>query len=535
MSWSIDLLVILIYFVVVIGIGLAKGRGESTMEGFAMGGRQMPWWAVLASILAAEISAATFLGAPDEGYALKNFTYAQLAIGTVLARVIVAYLFIKPFYDYRVVSIYEFLRIRFGVQTKNAASIVFLVGRSLASGARLYVAAILLVFGYQMWSGVKPSSEEELAIYVGALTAITLLTAVYTTTGGIKAVVWTDVIQACVMFGALAFAIWTLLDQIPGGWDGAMSRLTGEQDLRFLDTGPAAAAGFWQSVKGILEAKYTIWVAFLGSTFVTMATHGTDQDMVQRMLTAKDHHRSRLALIASGLADVPVVLAFLLVGILLWVFYQVNPDPDLPKSVFAWYILHELPTGIRGLVIAGFFATAMGSLSTALNALATSFTKDWYVAYIRPGAGDRDVVRAARWSTVVFSGVLILIGSMTAWATIKLPDLRIIPIVLGIFGYTYGSLLGIFLLGMVTRARGSERGNVIAMICGFLFVSWLSGLHNDCMRFLGLEQIPQPSWLPVIGFPWRVMFGTLLTFAIAVLFRTPDSQIQAAAQQRAQS
>src|SRR5450755_2929892 len=154
-GYFLDGAVILAYFVVIISIGLYKGRGSKTMEGFAVGDRNIPWWAVLASILAAEISAATFLGAPGEGYALRNFTYAQLAIGTILARVIIAFLFIKPFYDYRVVSIYEFLLVRFGTRTKNAASAIFLVTRALASGTRLYVAAVVLVLGYEMMSASK--------------------------------------------------------------------------------------------------------------------------------------------------------------------------------------------------------------------------------------------------------------------------------------------------------------------------------------------------------------------------------------------
>src|SRR3954468_26817 len=157
----IDGLVILTYFVAVISIGLYKGRGDTSMEGFATGNRSIPWWAVLASILAAEISAATFLGAPGEGYALRNFTYAQLAIGTILARVIIAFLFIKPYYDYRVVSIYEFLLVRFGSLTKNAASAVFLVTRALASGTRLYVAGVVLVLAYELFSGTHFGSARE--------------------------------------------------------------------------------------------------------------------------------------------------------------------------------------------------------------------------------------------------------------------------------------------------------------------------------------------------------------------------------------
>ncbi len=554
MSWLLDGFVIFAYFAAVLGIGIYKGRGSTTMESFAIGNRNIPWWAVLASIIAAETSAATFLGAPSEGYTYRNFTYAQLAIGTVLARIVIAYVFIKPYYDYRVVSIYDFLRVRFGTTTKNVASAIFLVTRALASGTRLYVAAVVLVLGYEMFTGQELTIYQQLWVYIGALTFLSAVTAIYTTIGGIKAVVWTDVIQATVMFGALFFAIWLLLHQIPGGLKGALALLQGPKDLVFWDMGISMEKTIGENVRFILESNYTIWSALLGATFLTMATHGTDQDMVQRMLTAKDHAKSRIALIGSGLADIPLVLCFLAVGILLWTLYQ-EPNKANP---FAYYILHGMPPGVRGLLIAGVFATAMGSLSTALNALATSFTEDWYTPYIRPGASDQQIVRAARWSTVIFSVLLIIIGSVTAYAAIVL-QARIIPIVLGIFGYTYGSLLGVFLIGMLTKTRGSERGNLIAMIAGFVVVAIFSGLHNDLWRLLhpvgftekfwGLiasshgvpietwkqlfpieyfNDLWAPDWLIRISFPWRIMFGTIATVLVGLLFRTPPQQVQAA-------
>jgi SSS family transporter len=523
----LDCLVIFGYFFAIIGIGLYKGRGSRDMEGFAVGDRNIPWWAVLASIIAAETSAATFLGAPNEGYALRNFTYAQLAIGTVLARVIVSFIFIKPYYDFKVVSIYEYLLIRFGSSTKNSASAVFLLTRALASGTRMYVAAVVLVLGYEMFSGAQLSEAGQVLIYVGALVVLTAATAVYTALGGIKAVVWTDLIQATIMFGSLGFAIVWLLHSIPGGWHGAQQYLQGPLDLRFWDAHIDTSKTFSENVRGILETEYTIWTALIGSTFLTMATHGTDQDMVQRMLTAKDHIRSRLALVLSGLADLPIVFSFLTVGILLWAHYH-EPGKAQP---FAFYILHEMPPGVRGLMIAGVFATAMGSLSTALNALATSYTEDWYLPYIHPTASPREVVRAARRSTVVFSILLIVIGSATAYAAIVLHS-RIIPIVLGIFGYTYGSLLGVFLVGMLTKKRGSEKGNIIAMVCGFLVVALMSGLHNDIWQLMHPKTegaiLWKPDWLPVIEFPWRIAFGTIVTFVIAMLFPTPESQVQIA-------
>jgi solute:Na+ symporter, SSS family len=213
---------------------------------------------------------------------------------------------------------------------------------------------------------------------------------------------------------------------------------------------------------------------------------------------------------------------------LLWALYQ-QPGKNAP---FAYYIVHELPPGVRGVLVAGIFATAMGSLSTALNALATSFTEDWYRPYIRKDASQAQIVRAARVSTVVFSILLILIGSATAYAKIVL-NARIIPIVLGIFGYTYGSLLGVFLVGLLTKRRGSEAGNLLAMMCGFLVVAVLSGLHNDIWTLLhptaaGGEHsgLWAPAWLPRIEFPWRIAFGAVVTFCVAVCFETPEVKVR---------
>jgi SSS family transporter len=544
----LDTLIILLYFAVIISIGLYKGRGDKTMEGFAVGDRNIPWWAVLASILAAEVSAATFLGAPGEGYEYRNFFYAQLAIGTIIARVLVSIIFIKPYYDYRVISIYDFLRVRFGETTKNGASIVFLITRALASGSRLYVAAIVLVLAWEKLYRVHLAPSQAVWIYVGALLLLTIFTAIYTALGGIKAVVWTDLIQATLMFSALGFAIYSLLHLIPGGWATVVERVhyvipapadiaekgrdaamlaaqnTANHALGFWNTGITPGAGFWPNVRNILETEYTVWAAFIASTFTTMATHGTDQDMVQRMLTAKNYVRSRLSLILSGLADLPLTLCFLIVGILLWSFYL---TPDM-KNPFAYYIINQLPPGVRGILIAGLFATAMGSLSTALNALATSFTEDWYMPYINPGATPARVVRAARISTVFFSILLVAIGACTAYAVLVLPNLRIIPIVLGIFGYTYGSLLGVFLAGMLTKSRGNDTGNVVAMIIGFIAVAVLSGLHNTVWALLhpgdSAAVLWKPAWLPEIAFPWRIAFGSIITFFIAILFPTPSSQ-----------
>lgn len=530
MNFGLDLLVIIVYFAVIMGIGLSQRSKSGSVEGFALGDRQIAWWAVLASILAAETSAGTFFGTPGEGFALRNYTYAQLAIGTVFARLIVGLFFVPAFYRHNVVSIYEFLEGRFGRATRKMASANFLVTRVLASGTRLWVPTILLVLLYPMMTGQQPTPMQQFWLYAAALIFVTVLTVLYTASGGIRAVIWTDVIQVVVLFSALGFSIYYLFHAVHG-WDGAKKFLNHPDDLRFFDAGKADASGStWSWIKNVLENEYTIWAAFLGSTFTTMATHGTDQDMVQRMLTAKNRRQSAFATIVSGLLDFPIAIAALTIGMLLYIYYQVNPDPLLPhdlktgvvkgSQIFPFFILNVMPAGLRGLVLAGVLATTMGSLSTALNSLATSFMRDFNAAFNHADATEHQRVRLLKGSTFVFATLLILVGLATAYVSAIHPEIRIIPIILGIFGYTYGSLLGIFLVGLFTKTRGSDVGNGIAMVTGFLAVMYLSGLDKDFMGLFGAQGLPRPDWFPIIEFPWRIMFGTIVTVLVALCFKT---------------
>src|SRR3954449_6104097 len=414
----IDCAVLLLYFILIISIGLYMGRKEENLKDFALGGRQIAWWAILASLIAAETSAGTFFGTPGEGFTFRNYTYLQLALGTILARILVSYIFIKPYYDYKVYSIYEYLTARFGVPTKNAASAVFLFTRVLASGARLYVAAIALALAYEMISGARPNQTQTLWIYLGATIAIVILTAIYTTFGGIKAVIWTDLIQASIMIGSAVIALGLLYSAIPGGWDEIVQRRGPFHVSDLIATGLDPAKSGWDQWKGMFETEYTIFAGLIGAVFITMGTHGTDQDMVQRMLTAKDVRRSRRSLVLSGLADIPIAFTFLSIGLLLWVYYQAHPDPTLsktPNETFCHFILYQMPVGLRGLLLAGIFATTMGSLSTAVNALATSFTRDWYQPYINPRATTQQSLRTVRWATVGFSVLMIVVASSTSY------------------------------------------------------------------------------------------------------------------------
>jgi Na+/proline symporter len=454
----------------------------------------------------------------------------------MLARVVVSADFIPAYYRHGVVSIYEFLGTRFGPVTHRLSSGVFLITRLLASGTRLWVPTMIIGIIWHLQNpGLTISPSTEFWLTAVALVLITLLTAVYTTLGGIRAVIWTDVLQIIVLVLALGFSLFYLLSHIPGGWSGATALLTGPNDLKVIDLGTQEGLGFWGNVKHILEQEYTLWAAFLGSTFVTLATHGTDQDMVQRMLTAKNKRQSAVATMLSGLADIPITLVVLGIGILLYVFYQQNVDALLPRGetgvvssnkVFPYFVLTVMPAGLRGLVIAGVLATTMGSLSTALNSLATSYVRDFHFHWFGEPDSDAGKVKVLRFGTVLFATLLVSVALATAYVTSHNPELRILPIILGIFGYTYGSLLGVFMTGLFTRTRGNDFGNVIAMIAGFVVVAYLSGLDKDVMGLFGANGLSRPAWMPVIEFPWRIMFGTITTFTIAMMFRTPIERQQ---------
>jgi solute:Na+ symporter, SSS family len=538
-----DLLVIAAYFAGVIGIGLYFSRRSSNTSDFALGGRSIPWWAVLASILAAEISAGTFFGAPGEGFKTRNFTYGQMMAGYLLARIVVSFVFIPAFYRHNVVSIYEFLENRFGPRTRRVASAVFLLTRSLASGSRLWVPTVLLVVIWDRMNPGNPLTGWNQFWFTGAaLIVITLLTAAYTAIGGIKAVIWTDVLQIGVLFGALGFSLWYLLGHIPGGWEGAKTHLTGPLDLSLWTWHGVLPPNttwdsltLWEKTRNILTTDYTIWAAFLGSTFVTLATHGTDQDMVQRMLTAKNKFQSAAATILSGLADIPVTAVVLGIGILLHVFYtHIQIDPNLPLAagqpdstkVFPYFVIEVMPGGLRGLVIAGVLATTMGSLGTALNSLATSYSRDFHFRWFKTSDTDETArVRIIRLATLAFAIVLIAIGLLTAFVKATNPNLSIIGIILGSFGYTYGSLLGIFIVALFTQHRGNDTGNIIAMFAGFLAVAVLSNLLGlgDTVNDL-LAKITGGFRLPTITFFWRIMLGTIVTAAVALCFATKDTE-----------
>ena len=555
----VDGSIVLVYFVAITTLGLYMGRRERSLSDFALGGRRVPWWAVMASIIAAETSAATFLGVPGEGYTNKSFAYVQLVFGLILGRVIVGHVFLRPYYAYKVYTVYDYLGVRFGPSTKAYVSALFLFMRTLASGTRLFIPSLVMVLAYRMFvSGGQVHFGQQAVTTVGpylaAIVILTIVTCLYTAIGGIKAVIWTDVIQAGLMFGGALIAIGTLVTHVGGLSEviRAVPQLT-THDGYFLHGFESAAIaswkeshhltvmGTWDFVKLILASDYTLFSALIGATLGNMAAFGTDQDMVQRMLTAETHQKARRSLITAAFMDLPIAAAFVFIGILLFAYYQKDATyrPAATADVFGSYILNVMPVGIRGLVLAGIFATAMGSFSAALNALATGATNDWYIRWVR-GKREAHYVQAARWFTVLFAGLMIVIAGGFAHAKVTNPDLRIIPVVLGIAGFILGPMLGVFLVGMLTKQRGSDTGNMLAISAGLFTTVVVGKLHlvilNGTAPLLGIQgTFEQPAWIPDVSFTWWGMIGALVVFGVGVLFRTPDRVLAAAAHQARQA
>jgi solute:Na+ symporter, SSS family len=554
MGLFIDGALILLYFVLISGIGLFMGRRkdkEKSLHDFALGGRQIPWWAVMASIIAAETSAATFLGAPGEGFEKRSLAYVQLTLGVIIGRLIVATFFLKPYYTYKVYTVYDYLGVRFGPKTKAFVSALFLIMRTLASGSRLFIPSLVIVLAWQLFTnGGKPVAFSQQSVnsvgpYFIAIVALTIFTVLYTAKGGIKAVIWTDVVQACLMFGSAIVAIITLLNQVGGIGEvvKAVPALTTHEGYWVTGFEPHLVSewqtankvevmGFWDYIRMVFTGEYTILSAIFGATAMNMAMFGTDQDMVQRMLTAETYQKSRRSLMTAAFADIPIAAVFTFIGILLYVYYQKDPTykPAANSDIFGSYILNVMPMGVRGLVLAGIFATAMGSFSAALNALATSAVNDWYIPYT-PRKTEEEYVGMAKIFTVIFAVLMVIVATFFAFLKVSNPDIRIIPLVLGIASYVVGPMLGVFLLGMFTKNRGSDLGNLVAVVVGLITTAILGDLPARLTNG-SVSILKSIEGFPVISFTWFALIGSITVFLVGLFFRTPDDVIARATRKR---
>lgn len=472
LSW-VDTLLLLAYFALVSWIAWRSCRESRTARSFLIGEREIPWWAAMLSIIGTEMSALTFVGVPAFAYgAGGNYTYLVGAVGMVVARIIVSRWFVPAYYRYNVVSIYELLERRFGAWTRSGAVLVFLFTRVAMSGVRLYAGSIVV----QVALGIP---------WQAAILCTAALGLVYTILGGIRSVIWTEVLQVVVMFGGAVAAAALLFFSLPDGWNSVAQATQGLDKFRLLDTRFNMCAA---------DQEFTVWAALLGLTMFNLSVFGTDYDMVQRMLTTRDAARSARAVITSALADVPINALFLTIGVLLFSYYHFFPDLALPskaKDVFPHFIMTRIPHGLVGLVVAGLLSVALSSYQSALNALAASFTVDVYRRHLVTTAPEEHYVKVSRTATVGFA---VLLVAVAFWAS----DVeRILILGLEIPSYTYCALLGVFLTGILTR-RGSDLSCTLAMVLTVPFVFFV------CHRYLG------------VAWTWNALLGTLFSLAICL-------------------
>lgn len=480
---GLDWVVLVLYFLTVAGVGLWVSRGQKDSDDFLLGGRSIPWWAALLSLVATEISAATFLGAPEQGYR-RDLTYLQFSIGSIAAKFVLAHFFISVYYKAGVTTVYEFLLTRFGPVSQKTTAGLFLFGRVFADGSRLFIAAITIE--------VVTGLPIELSIIT-----LALVTVLYTAAGGIKAVIWTDVMQAVVLVGAGLAMAWSLRAESGLAWSQTALELQSADKLKLFD---------WSG--NPFTSTYNVVSAVVGGFFLTLATHGTDHDMVQRLLTCKDDAGSRRSTWMSGFVGLAVTILFMGVGLLLFLHLShLHPQSELALKAnslhesgkdahtLLYYALTALPKGMIGLVVAGVLAASMSSLSSAFNALTATFIGDFYRTFY-PEMSPQHELRASRWVTVVFGLLIAGVGLMVAEFAKANPSTDLLSLALGVMTFFYGGLLGIFLVALFSKSRGSEKSNLAAAVVSTLIV-FLVSKHTT------------------LAWPWYIVVGTLVSAGIS--------------------
>ncbi|MCB0346039.1 MAG: hypothetical protein KDD66_13040 [Bdellovibrionales bacterium] len=474
LDWSI----VAAYLIAVLAVGLsAKEKGSDERDYFLAGGRIAAWLAAV-SVIATETSAATFIGGPDTAYR-GDLAYLQTTIGAVASRIFLSVFFIGVFYEHRVVTVYGFLRHRFGHATQKLGASLFIVGRLLASGARLFIAslAVSTIADISIWSAIAAAGSVAVC---------------YSAIGGLRSVILTDVLQAAVFFLTGCFTIWFLLDSTLISEQAALALAASDKLRIFVPNFNLLTAEFWAN-------PYTLLGGIIGGFSLGMATHGTDQDMVQRLLACKDRTQGRRALILTAVMEIPVAIVFVLIGTGLWLLVQSGAlsHPPANSSIMPHFIKEIVPSGLRGLLLAALLAAAMSSLDSAIAALAsvskTDFTRESHSA---------KTVKGARLHALCWGAALMLVAAVLAayqgsfGAQSPSRESELLTLALGIMTIFYGPLLGIFLLGLFTE-RGSERTIAAGAAAGVA-----------CLLFIRYYSVP-------IGWTWHTVIGCAVTMFIA--------------------
>ncbi|QNI35240.1 sodium:solute symporter family transporter [Edaphobacter albus] len=484
---AFDLVLILLYLAGITLFGLrfrdGKGAQAKSLKSYFLADRSAPWWAIALSIVSAETSTLTIISVPGVAFT-GDFGFLQIIIGYLLGRVVVAVLFLPRYFQGEMLTAYQLIDRRFGPALHKMTAGLFLVTRAAAEGVRVFAVSIVVA--------IAIGTGDVLSIAI--ISALTLL---YTFEGGMTAVIWTDVVQMILYVAGTLVAIGTLGTHVPGGWHHIHEVASAAGKFHLFDFALS------------LSKTYTFWAGVLGGTFLTMASHGTEQLMVQRLLAARNLAESRLALLSSGVVIFVQFTLFLLIGAGLWVFYG-GTSSIAPDRLFPSFIVQEMPIGVAGLLIAAILAAAMSNLSAALNSLSSTTVVDFYMR-LRPEADDRERMMISRSSTVMWALVLFAIAVYSIHAGGKG---HVVEIGLSIASVAYGALLGVFLLGTLTR-KATEAGSIVGMIVGFAvnIMLWLQPgpIHLNSLPLLGDTTLPRVAWT------WYVLIGSSATFVIGYI------------------
>jgi SSS family transporter len=459
----LDFAIIALYLAGITLFGLRFRKKQRTLRDYFLAGRDIPWWAIALSIVAAETSTLTIISIPGLAYD-TNLTFLQVVMGYVVGRVVISFVLLPHYFRGDLYTAYELIERRFGRGLRSVTAGLFLLTRAAAEGVRVY--AVSIVVSIALGTGE-----------VASIAIITALTVIYTFEGGLAAVIWTDVVQTAIYVGGTLVGLFTLVHLVPGGWSAIRAAAAGAGKLQVFD------------FRGSIWIPYTFWAGAIGGSFFTVASHGTDQLIVQRLLAARGQKQSATALVSSGLAVLFQFALFLIVGIMLWAYYRVpSAIFGKPDRIYPTFIVTRMPQGISGLLIAAILAAAMSNLSAALNSLSSSAIMDFY-ARMRPQADEKTKMRLSRLATLAWA--LVLFGL----AVIALHKVgRVVEVGLQIASVAYGALLGVFLLGVLTK-RANQRGVMVGMLFGF-----------------GVELY---LWLGTpVPWTWWVMIGSTITFSI---------------------
>ena len=458
-----DFAIIALYLAGITLFGLRFRKKHRSLRDYFLAGRDIPWWAIALSIVAAETSTLTIISIPGLAYD-TNFTFLQVVMGYVVGRIVISFLLLPHYFRGDLYTAYELIERRFGRGLRSLTAGLFLLTRAAAEGVRVY--AVSIVVSIALGTGE-----------VASIAIITALTLIYTFEGGLAAVIWTDVVQTAIYVGGALVGLVTIAHLVPGGWSAIHTA--------------AATAGKLQvfNFSRSIWIPYTFWAGLIGGTFFTVASHGTDQLIVQRLLAARGQKQSAAALVSSGFAVLFQFALFLMMGVMLWAYYRVpSAQFGRPDRIYPTFIVTKMPHGISGLLIAAILAAAMSNLSAALNSLSSSAIMDFYARF-RPHADESTKMRLSRLATVLWA--IVLFGL----AIIALHKVgRVVEVGLQIASVAYGALLGAFLLGVLTR-RANQRGAMIGMLLGFAV---------DLYLWLGTR----------VPWTWWVMIGATVTFVV---------------------